>query len=195
MARPRISHLPLIGLLFALSALLAGCASQPISDADRRPTVDLARFMGSWHVIAHIPYFAERGHVASRQEYTLREDGRIAVRYVYQEGFGQPVETLESRAKVKGGTGNREWAQRFYGVVPAKLRILEVAPDYSWALIDYPGRDMGWIYGREPVMDEALYQQLVMKMRDYGVNARQLVRVPQLPEQVGQPGFADPEKP
>lgn len=192
MARPRILRLPLIGLLLAL---LAACASQPVGDARSQSDVDLERFMGTWYVIAHIPYFAERGHVASRQEYTLRGDGRIAARYIHQEGFSQPVEALESRAKVKGGTGNREWAQRFYGVIPAKLRILEVAPDYSWALIDYPGRDMGWIYGRAPTMDEALYRQLVMKMRDHGVNARQLVRVPQLPEQVGQPGFAEPEMP
>jgi apolipoprotein D and lipocalin family protein len=80
-------------------------------------------------------------------------------------------------------------------VVPAKFRVLEVAPDYSWALIDYPERDLGWIFSRDPNVDDALYQQLVRKMRDYGINARQLVREPQLPEQVGQPGFAQPKLP
>ncbi|WAC62858.1 lipocalin family protein [Pseudoxanthomonas sp. SL93] len=173
--------------------VLAACASQPT--VATRNAVDLPRFMGTWHVIAHIPYFAERGHVASREEYTLRDSDKIAVRYVYQEGFNEPVQELESRGSVKAGTGNREWTLRFYAVIPAKLRILEVAPDYSWALIDYPGRDMGWIFGREPVMDDALYAELVKKMRDHGVNARQLVRVPQVPEQVGKEGFAPPKVP
>jgi apolipoprotein D and lipocalin family protein len=44
-------------------------------------------------------------------------------------------------------------------------------------------------------MDDALYQQLIRKMRDHGVNARQLVREPQLPSQVGKPGFAEPKNP
>jgi apolipoprotein D and lipocalin family protein len=182
-------------LLAFVALALAACASTPAVERGGGSQLDLQRFMGTWHVIAHIPYFAERGHVASREEYTLREDGRIAVRYVYQEGFSEPVKTLESRAKVKGGSGNREWALRFYGVIPAKLRVLEVAPDYSWALIDYPGRDMGWIFGRSADMEDAQYQQLVLKMRERGVNARELVRIPQRPDQVGQPGFAAPDKP
>ncbi len=190
MTSTRCFRLPSMALLLAL---LAGCATTTHEDAGSG--IDLARFMGRWHVIAHIPYFAERGHVASRQEYTLQDDRRIGVRYVYQEGFAEPAQVREARAKVQSGTGNREWSLRFYGVIPARFRILEVAPDYSWALIDYPGRDMGWIYAREPLMDDALYQRLVMRMRDHGINARQLVRVPQAPEQVGREGFAEPKEP
>ena len=104
--------------------------------------------MGPWHVIAHVPYFGERGHVASRDEYTLRTDGRIGVRYVYQEGFGEPVETIDSKATVKADSGNRRWTTWFFGVIPTKFRILEIAPDYSWALIDYPGGDLAWIFAR-----------------------------------------------
>lgn len=193
MSPPRISRKlhALIALLLAFA--LAACASRP--PAEGPAAVDLARFMGTWHVVAHIPYFAERGHVAARYEYALREADKVGVAYRYREGFHEPEHTREARASVKSGTGNREWTLWFVGVVPAKLRILEVAPDYSWALIDYPGRDMGWIFGRAPVMDDALYDELVKKMRDHGVNARQLVRVPQAPEQVGKPGFAEAKVP
>lgn len=181
----------LIGMLIVITT---ACANGSITRAEA-DAIDLPRFMGAWHVIAHIPYFAERGHVASRNEYTLREDRKIGARYVYQEGFGHPVDTVESRASVKAGTGNRRWTVWFFGVVPTKFRILEVAPDYSWALIDYPERDLAWIFSRTPVMDDQLYETLVKKMRDYGVNARQLERVPQLPEQLGKPGFAEPKTP
>jgi apolipoprotein D and lipocalin family protein len=187
----RCLRVVLIGMLIVITtACASGSTTRTEADA-----IDLPRFMGAWHVIAHIPYFAERGHVASRNEYTLREDRKIGVRYVYQEGFGHPVDTVESRASVKAGTGNRRWTVWFFGVVPTKFRILEVAPDYSWALIDYPERDLAWIFARTPVMDDQLYDTLVKKMRDYGVNARQLQRVPQLPEQLGKPGFAEPKKP
>lgn len=188
--------------LGALIAACAGCASAPppeplmpatpVASAD----IDLARFMGTWHVIAHIPYFAERGHVTGRYEYRAHEgEDKIAVRYLHREGFNEPEQVREARASVKSGSGGREWTLWFAGVVPAKFRILEVAPDYSWALIDYPDRDLGWIFARSPRMDDAQYQQLIRKMRDYGINARQLVREPQLPDQVGQTGFAEPKKP
>lgn len=187
--------------LGALIAALSACASSaplptPLDAATTAPTrVDLDRFMGTWYVTAHIPYFAERGHVTGRYEYSARDDDKIGVRYLYREGFNQPEQVREARADVKGGSDNREWTLWFVGVVPAKFRVLEVAPDYSWALIDYPERDMGWIFSRQPAMDDALYQQLIRKMRDYGINARQLVREPQLPEQVGKEGFAEPKAP
>jgi len=101
----------------------------------------------------------------------------------------------EARASVKEASGNREWTLWFVGVVPAKWRIVEVAPDYSWALADYPGRDMGWVLARDPIMDDTLYQDLVKRARDHGINARQLVRIPQVPEQVGKPGFGEPKAP
>lgn len=187
--------------LGALIATVSACATSeppptPLNATSTAPAhIDLERFMGTWHVIAHIPYFAERGHVTGRYEYSAREGDKVGVRYLYREGFSQPEQVRDARADVKGGSDNREWTLWFVGVVPAKFRILEVAPDYSWALIDYPERDMGWIFSRNPDMSDAQYQQLIRKMRDYGINARQLVREPQLPTQVGKPGFAEPKMP
>jgi apolipoprotein D and lipocalin family protein len=156
--------------------------------------IDLPRFMGAWHVIGHVPYFAERGHVASRDEYTLRPDGKIGVRYVYQEGFAEPVKSFPSTATVKSGTGNRRWTTWFFVVIPTKYRILEVAPDYAWALVDYPGRDLAWIFGRSAEMSDAQYAELEAKLRGHRSDLGRLERVPQLREQVGRPGFGVPKK-
>ncbi|WP_425500980.1 lipocalin family protein [Pseudoxanthomonas gei] len=185
----------LLGALL-LSPLACSSPSMPASTTRAAsPAIDLSRFMGPWHVIAHVPYFGERGHVASRDEYTLRPDGRIAVHYVYQEGFTEPVRTLDSKATVKADSGNRRWTTWFFGVIPTKFNILEVAPDYSWALINYPGRDLAWVFARSAEVSDAQYSQLLQKMRGHGVDTSKLVRVPQLKEQVGQPGFAAPKQP
>lgn len=186
---------PKIRVLLAGALLFfVACTSSPMTTSGTQP-IDLQRFMGAWHVIAHVPYFGERGHVASRDEYTLRGDGRIGVRYVYQEGFDQAVKTLDSRATVKDGSGHRRWTTWLFGVIPTKFRILEVAPDYSWALIDYPGRDLAWIFSRTADMGDTQYAELVARMRGHGVDTARLMRVPQLREQLGQPGFAAPRKP
>jgi apolipoprotein D and lipocalin family protein len=187
------SYIPRNLLVLALLLASTSCMGQPMTSTHAAP-IDLPRFMGPWHVVAHVPYFGERGHVASRDEYTLRPDGKIGVRYVYQEGFGEPVKTLDSSATVKPDTGNRRWTTWFFGVIPTKFRILEVAPDYSWALIDYPGRDLAWVFARTPDMDDALYAELLTRLGGHGVDTTKLVRVPQMKEQVGKPGFAAPKK-
>ncbi|WP_369936285.1 lipocalin family protein [Xanthomonas tesorieronis] len=176
--------------------LPAARAKSPEQEPSQQPPIDLQRFMGRWYVIAHVPYFAERGHVASSDEYTLKEDGKIAVRYQYREGFDEPIKEVTSRATVKDDSGNRRWTTWFFAVVPTKYRILEVAPDYSWALIDYPGRDLAWVFSRSPDMDYKQYRELVGKLdHDYGIKVDKLKRVAQRRDQVGKLGFEVPSKP
>lgn len=187
---------PLLALAAGSSlVLLAACATNTATPRATAAPVDLARFMGTWHVIAHVPYFAERGHVASTDTYTLKPDGGIDVRYDYQTGFGQPRRSFGSRATVKAGTGNHDWTTWFFAVIPTRYRILEVAPDHQWALIGYPGRDLAWVFARQPVMDATQYQDLLARMQGHGVDTTKLTRVPQVPAQVGQPGFAAPKDP
>ncbi len=182
------------------SVLLLGLVMSPVLAKSKpespQPPVDLQRFMGTWYVIARIPNPIERGHVASRDEYTLYDDGeKVAVRYVYREGFQEPEQETHARASVDEDSGNHDWRLWFYKIVPTKYRILEVAPDYSWALIAYPGRDMAWIFAREPDMSTEQYRTLVAKLRDqYGVYTDKLKRVPQHPEQVDKLGFEVPNK-
>ena len=169
---------------------LAACASAP--PAPDRPALALQPLMGTWYVIAHVPYFTERGHVQARDEYTLRPDGRIDVHYVYRTGFHAAVKSLDATASVIPGTGNRDWRLRFYRVVPATQRILEVAPDGSWMLLATPDGDLAWVFARTPDMEGRTYQALLGKLRDYGINSDKVWRIAQSPEQVGQLGFERP---
>lgn len=193
MSRPS----PGLRLLLPVATLfmLAACATPSMPAAVKDTSIDLKRYMGDWYVIANIPYFAERGNVASVDSYTLRDDGKVDVHFAYRTGFSQPVKTIDSVAKVESGTDNRLWSQRFFKVVPAKYRILEVAPDYSWALVDYPGREMAWILARSPDMDDAQYQRLLDKLDRFDVNSDKLWRVPQTTDQVGKLGFDHPDDP
>ncbi|WP_045728385.1 lipocalin family protein [Xanthomonas sp. GPE 39] len=185
----------LLGILAPASTVRAKSQS-PQEQETAQPPIDLQRFMGRWYVIAHIPYFAERGHVASSDEYTLKDNGKIAVRYQYRKGFDEPIKEITSHATINEGTGNHRWTTWFFAVLPTKYRILEVAPDYSWALIDYPGRDLAWVFARDPDMSQKQYRELVDKMdHKYGINTDKLLRVAQRREQVGRLGFEVPQKP
>ena len=182
-----------LALLLPLLMLLAACASTggtAMPPLKSTATVDLERYMGRWWVIANVPYFAERGKVATADIYALREDGRIDNTYAYRKAFDKPEKRMGGVATVVPGTNNAQWRIAFFGgLVKADLLVMEVAPDYSWALIGHPGRKLAWIFARGQTMDDALYQQLRAKFAAWGYDPATLQRVPQLPGQSGQPGF------
>lgn len=179
--------------LVALLVVATGCAStgdNTMPPLTSRAVIDLDRYMGRWWVIANIPYFAEKGKVATADIYDLRDDGRIGNVYAYRKAFDKPEKTMNGLATVVPGTNNAQWRIAFFGgLVKADYLILEVAPDYSWALIGHPKRNLAWIFAREPTMDAALYDTLRAKFGGYGYDPAKLQRVPQRPDQVGQPGF------
>jgi apolipoprotein D and lipocalin family protein len=195
------SNRPLrVVLLLSTLSLLSACAfgdSKPtpvptVSTPASAP-IDLQRFMGTWYVIGRVPNPVERGHVASVNQYTLRGDQKVSITYRFREGFSQPQQELTVRASVDEESGNHNWRTWFYKVVPTHTRVLEVAPDYSWAMLGYPGREMAWIFARMPDMDKDLYKELATRLRDqYGVNTDTHKRVPQHPEQVDRLGYEVP---
>jgi apolipoprotein D and lipocalin family protein len=179
-------------VVVALVAVVALAVSARPRVTPLAPTaqVDLARYMGRWWVIANTPYFAENGKVATADVYALRPDGTIDNTYAYRKAFDQPESYMHAVARVVPGTHNAQWRIGFFwGLLKADYLVLEVAPDYSWALIGQPSRKYAWVFAREPRMDDALYARLVTHFVRYGYDPARLRRIPQFPDQVGKPGF------
>ncbi len=136
---------------FALAAmlLLGGCASMGGSSSrPLRPVeyVDLQRYMGGWFVIANIPYFAEKDCFDSVEGYALRADGRIENKFACRENsFDAPMKPrLKTIATVENQTSNAEWRVPFYRILQVKYFVIDLDPDYRWAVIGHPSRRYGW---------------------------------------------------
>ena len=86
-------------------------------------------------------------------------------------------------------TPETRWRESPFWPLYLSYLILYVDPDYKTALVGYPGRSYGWIFAREPVIDDATYRALLNRMNDQGYDIEQFRRVPQTPRQVGRPGF------
>lgn len=175
----------------AVVLVLSGCAllapKEPLPTVE---SVDLDRYMGQWYVIANIPYFGERGNVAGRAVYRQRDDGRMDDIYIYKKGdFDAPDERLEGVAWVVNERTRAEWKVRFYWPLSFGYYIVGLDEDYQWSMVGHPTRNYAWIMAREPTMDEALYARLLARFEALGYDASELQKVPQLPEQVGEPGF------
>ncbi len=185
-----ISHaLRHAGLLLTL--LLLGCAGPGGRQGllETAAAVDLDRFMGQWYVIANIPYFPERGKVASSDVYALREDGRIDNTYVFRRDFDTPERRWHGISEVQPDSAGAHWKVQFIWPFKTDLLVLEVDPDYQWALLGHPRRSMAWIFAREANMDDDQYQRLLTRMVAFGYERSSILRVPQFAEQVGKPGF------
>ena len=156
--------------------------------------LSLERYMGRWYVIGRVANPVERGHVASHHDYRLEDpaDGKVQIRYYYRENFDAPMQAMDLRARVDTDSGNRRWRTWFYRIIPTRTEVLEVAADYSWALVGYPGRDMAWILAREPDMSQTRYFELTQRLAEHGVNTDRMRRVLQTPDQQGRLGFETP---
>lgn len=180
-------------LWMAAVALLAlsGCAmmsgGSPLETVDE---VDLERYMGRWYVIANIPYIAERGNVAGQAIYRMRDDGRMDDIYRYRDGdFEAPVEEMTGVAWVVDETTNAQWKVQFYWPIRFGYYIIGLDEDYEWTVVGHPSREYAWIMAREPELSEERYRALLALLEDRGFDSSQLEKVPQRPEQIGQPGF------
>jgi apolipoprotein D and lipocalin family protein len=184
-----------IALWFSVSVVLYACSDESTRDMPPLTSsakVDLKRYMGAWYVIANVPYFAERGKVATRDVYKLDADGNVDTTYVYRKSFDGPEKTAGSLGEVQAGTDNNFWSVRFFWLMHADYLVVEVAPDYSWALVGQPSRKLGWVLARDPRMDDTLYTLLLERFRGYGYDPKRFARVAQFAEQLGRPGFQEP---
>lgn len=174
--------LVVIGLSVAAYSLASPKRTAPLTSS---AVVDLERYMGRWWVIANIPYFAENGKVATADVYALKPNGRIDNVFVYRKAFEQPEQRMQAEARIYPNTGNNHWQVRFWGgLIRSQLLILEISPDYRWALLGNPDRSLAWVFARDPIMSDAELAQLTEKFKRYGYDPALLKRVPQAPDQM-----------
>ncbi|MFB9128114.1 lipocalin [Paraburkholderia dipogonis] len=164
-------------------------ASEPLSTVP----VDLPRYMGRWYIIANIPYFAERDMVASRAEWTLRQDGKIDDSYyARKKRFDSEEKHYQFLDTPVPGKDGGEWSVQLFWPIHVTQLTLYVDSDYRYTILGYPGKNLGWIFSREPDMSDDTYRALLARLDAMGYDTSRFRRVPQRPDQLGKPGFASP---
>jgi apolipoprotein D and lipocalin family protein len=179
-------------LLVAL--LLGGCAaaSKPLALA---PEVDLQRMTGGWYIVAAIPNHFERNLVGMYDYYSLLPDGSIREDFfTYEMSFATKQKHFTVHDTISPGTHHASWHVHFFGPISAPFPLLYVSPRYEYALFGYPNRQLGWIYSRQPRIEEKTYQSLLQRFAEEGYDPKRFRRIVQFPSQLGQPGFTSPPK-
>ena len=171
-----------IAALLVLALTLAGCAGDSARIKYAREALpEIARkdLLGRWYILANVPYFAEAGKVATRVEYVERSDGRLDDLYYFRRTLDGPEKRWEGIAWALDESGAR-FKARFIWPFSTEFWIIALQADQQIALIATPDAKLAWIYARSPSIENASYEAALSRLRAFGVDTDQLVRIPQL---------------
>ncbi|PSK92627.1 lipocalin family protein [Taibaiella chishuiensis] len=146
-------------------------------DLQTVPYVDLKRYLGKWYDIASFPQRFQKGCRCTTAEYSSNEDGSIKVVNRCRVAGKEKVRT--AKAKVKDKKTNAKLSVQFFWPFTGKYWIIDLAGDYSYAVVGHPSRNYLWILSRQPVMEAAVYQGILDRLRLQGYDISRLEKTPQ----------------
>lgn len=166
-------HLPIIFLIVLFSFFIGGCSSKnPLLQTVNK--VDIQKYTGTWYEIARFEHFFEKGCKNVTATYEIKDDGDIKVinrctkidTNEKKEATGVAYATDETNSKLKVS-----FFRPFYG----DYYILDLASDYSYALVGNPNRELLWILSRTKTLDENIKNSLLKKLPALGFDANKFI--------------------
>lgn len=157
--------------LIAFSILLVTLMSTQIKSQplETVPNVDLKRYAGKWYEIASFPQFFQKGCHCTTAEYTLTDEDYVIVENRCNKDSVNGKETsIKGKAFVVENSGNAKLKVQFFWPFSGKYWIIDLAEDYSYAVVSHPDRDYLWILSRTPKMDDVVYNQILERLKTKG---------------------------
>jgi apolipoprotein D and lipocalin family protein len=151
------------------------------------PSVDLARYCGTWYEIARLPNGFQKkcaGDVTAT--YTLLDDGQIKVVNRCRQEDGELTEAKGRAKRASDDEPNSKLKVRFAPAILSFLPfvwgnywILELDTAYTYAVVGEPDREYLWILARSPKMDESTIQGILDRMKAKGFDVAKMLRIKQ----------------
>jgi apolipoprotein D and lipocalin family protein len=163
-------------LLPVTALLLIACVSAPAPPLAVVPQVDLGRYMGTWYEIASYPTRFQKGCAASTATYALNPDGTVDVlNQCRKEG---ELTAARGTAWVPDPADPAKLRVRFFWPFSGEYWIIDLGPDYEYAVVGHPSRDYLWVLSRTPRMEADLYARILERLKRSGYDPARLVRTP-----------------
>jgi apolipoprotein D and lipocalin family protein len=168
-----------VSLIFLTIMSLASCsATEDIPKTVSK--VDLKKYAGKWYEIAKFPNSFQKNCFCSTAEYTLTDKDYVKVFNACRKGgLNGKATSITGKAFPVVGSDNTKLRVQFFWPFRADYWIVGLADDYSWAAVSGSSRKYLWILSRSNQMDEAVYQQVLMFLRENGFDLSLLERTQQ----------------
>jgi len=169
-----------LGVVTMALVTFAGVAPAKEPELTVVDSVELDRYLGEWYEIASYPAWFHRNCTAVTARYSLRDDGRIKVVNSCRKGsLDGKLKLSTGRAKVVDTDTNAKLKVSFFGPFWGNYWIIDLDPDYQWAVVGEPKRKYLWILSRTRSMDEGVYEQILARLPDKGYDPSGLQRTVQ----------------
>jgi apolipoprotein D and lipocalin family protein len=141
--------------------------------------VDLTRYVGRWYEIARYPTRFEKDCASDvTATYTQLSGGKIEVLNECRKADGQ-VKKSKGTASVVDKRTNAKLKVTFFWPFSGNYWIIDLAPDYSYAIVGEPDRKYLWILSRSYHLNESVYGQIVTRVRELGYDPSRLMKTRQ----------------
>ena len=138
------------------------------------PKVDLSRYTGHWFEIARYPNRFERKCDSNAMAtYSLRSDGKISVVNTCKTREGKLTQSNGWAQVVDQKTGSKLKVTFFWPFF-GDYWIIDLSPNYEYAVIGEPSRKYLWILSRTAKMSDKLYAEITGRLAAMGYDATKL---------------------
>lgn len=133
------------------------------------PNVDLKKYAGKWYEIASFPQRFQKDCNCTTAEYTLSNKGFVIVENrCNKDSIHGKLSYIKGKAFVEENSGNAKLKVQFFWPFKGKYWIIDLADDYSYAVVGHPNRKYLWILSRTATMNDSTYQQIVSRIKEKG---------------------------
>lgn len=140
-------------------------------------SVDLKKYSGLWYEIASFPQRFQKGCTCTTAEYIPTDENYlIVINRCKKDSINGPEVSIKGKAFVEENSGNSKLKVQFFWPFKGKYWIIELADDYSWAMVGHPNREYLWILARKPQLESSLYDSLLIKANSKGFDTSKLVK-------------------
>jgi len=145
------------------------------------PKVDLNKYSGIWYEIASYPQRFQKGCHCTTAEYTLSDKGYVVVENrCNKDSLTGKQSYIRGKAFVEKKSGNSKLKVQFFWPFRGKYWIIELADDYSYAVVGHPNRKYLWILSRTPKMSDETYNQILTRLKEKHFDLSKLKLTPQI---------------
>ena len=144
-------------------------------------SVDLKKYCGKWYEIASYPQQFQKGCNFTTEEYTLSEKGFVIVENrCNKDSVDGQQSYIKGKAFVERNSGNAKLKVQFFWPFKGKYWIIDLADDYSYAVVSHPNKKYLWILSRSPKMNDTLYEQIQSRLKEKGFDLLKLKTTTQI---------------
>jgi len=145
--------------------------------------LDLNRYCGTWYEIARFPnWFQRKCYCCTSAEYTLLADGKIKVvnRCLQADSSLSVAEGIAKKEDSKGSNAKLKvrFAPSWLSWIPfvwGTYWIIDLAPDYSYAVVGEPSRKYLWILSRTKNIEYSEYEEIIGRLKGMGYDTDKLI--------------------